>query len=444
VHRRDARGGRSNQTKFDRREMTRLNHEIDGLALDLAWSLWGELGVDGMWRRHDWQAIDLEPLIIFTSCIGNSDSRLRANSIDWCIANAHFASAFRLRNFAQDASPSMREAFGRYAANVKAHAKVPWPGHGDPLALWTSQHIGTPDLRRPSLIQLRLRALVGVSARAEILKLMLAEPDRGQAASTLAEAAGYGKGSVAQALDLLTMAGILYVQPTVNRLVYRLAHPAELASALQWLPDVFPDWWPIFKVTEAIAEFAHAPSMTPAARPAETQKLLKRIEPDLKRLGIAEQVPRSAGPAFYVEFEHWAITFLADQSGRRDTTPSAREVTYTIHHLSSGGWMATVSQRGRQLRQLEVSGEEAAPEGRSLDEQTGAARLAQAMFQDALTRARPAITDAPVTEDVTRVISRDYAEELLRSMRPGQEASFTAEFVRRWYENRRHRFGATA
>jgi len=62
--------------------MTRLEAEIDGLALDLAWSHWGELGVDGRQRRHDWQAIDLEPLIIFTAAIGNLDSRLRANSMD--------------------------------------------------------------------------------------------------------------------------------------------------------------------------------------------------------------------------------------------------------------------------------------------------------------------------------------------------------------------------
>jgi DNA-binding transcriptional ArsR family regulator len=429
--------------------MTRLNHEIDGLALELAWSLWGELGVDGMRRRHDWQAIDLEPLIIFTSYIGNTDSRLRANSIDWCIANARFASAFRLRNLAEQASPAMNEAFGRYAATVKEHAKVPWPGHGDPLALWASEHIGTPDLRRPSLIQLRLRALVGVSARAEILKLMLAEPSRGHVASELAEAAGYGKGSVAQALDLLTMAGILYVQPAANRLVYRLAHPSELAGALQWLPAVFPDWWPIFKVTEALAEFAHGAPTAPGARAALAQRLLQRIEPDLKRLGIAEQVPRSTGPASYPEFENWAITFLADHSGRGEMTPAAREVTYMIHHLSFGGWLGTVSQRGRQPHQLELAGDSApvpkeASEASSLDEKTGPIRLAQAMFHDALDRARPPITDAPVTDDVTRVIGGDFAEELLRSMRPGQEASFTAEFIRRWYENRRHRFGATA
>jgi hypothetical protein len=424
--------------------VTRLAHEIDGLALDLAWSLWHELGVDGVRRRHDWQAVDLEPLIIFTSYIGNSDSRLRANSIDWCIGNARFASAFRLRNLAAQAGPGMRDAFGRYAATVNAHAKVPWPAKGDPLALWTSEHISTPDLRRPSLIQLRLRALVGVSARAEILKLMLAEPERGHAASSLAEAAGYGKGSVSQALDLLTMAGILFVQPTANRLVYRLARPAELASALQWLPAAFPDWWPIFKVTEALAELAHSRSTGANAKVAEAQTMLDHIDHDLRRLGIAEQVPRPTGPASYTEFEHWAVTFLADQAGHGEMTSAAREVAYTIHHLSFGGWMGTVSQRGRQPRQLtQETGAETEGAIPSFDEKTGTARLAEVMFRDALARARHAAAEEPPTDDVTRVISGEFAEELLRSMRPGQEASFTAEFVRRWFDNRRHRFGAT-
>jgi DNA-binding transcriptional ArsR family regulator len=425
--------------------MTRLAHEFDGLALDLAWSLWGELGVDGMRRRHDWQAIDLEPLIIFTSYIGNFDSRLRANSMDWCIANARFASAFRLRNLAEQAGPTMHAAFGRYAATVSAHAKVPWPAHGDPLALWTSEHIGTPDLRRPSLIQLRLRALVGVSARAEILKLMLAEPERGHAASTLAEAAGYGKGSVSQALDLLTMAGVLCVRPTANRLVYRLAHPAGLASALQSLPAAFPDWWPIFKVTEAIAELARARSTSANARAAAADKVLRRIEPDLRRLGIAEQVPRPTGPASYTEFEHWAVTFLADQAGHGEMTPAAREVTYTIHHLSFGGWLGSVNQRGRQPRPLDADGNggETGDDVAAFDEKTGAGHLAEAMFRDALARAHMAIGEAPPAGDVMVVISGEFAEELLRSMRPGQEASFTAEFVRRWFENRRQRYGAT-
>ena len=429
--------------------MTRLNDEIDGLALDLAWSLWAELGVDGLHRRHDWQAIDLEPLIIFSAYAGNIDSRLRANSMDWCIANARFASAFRLRNLAQQASPITREAFGRYAATVKAHAKVPWPSKGDPLAIWASERVGEPDLRRPSLIQLRLRALVGVSARAEILKLMLADPERGQAASTLADAAGYGKGSIVQARDMLTMAGIVQVQPMANRLIYRLARPAELVNVLQWLPAIFPDWSPIFRVTEDIAELGHMRSPTPMSRAADVARTLQMIDPDLQRLGIADQVPRGTGPASVTEFEHWALTYLEDQCGRAEMSPVAREVTYTIHHLSFGGWMATVSQRGRQPRPLETDDhshsarEEAGSGSAELDEKAGAGNVAHAIFRDVLSRARLPINDAHVTDSVARLVSGEFAVELIRPMRPGQEATFTAEFVRRWFENRRQRFAST-
>src|SRR3979490_513739 len=111
--------------------MTRLRQEVDRLAIDLAWSLWSELGVDGVVRRHDWQAIDLEPLIIFTPRLGDPDLGLRAGATDWCFATAGFASAFRLRNLADQASPPTSAAFGRYAATVRAHTKAPWPGRGD-------------------------------------------------------------------------------------------------------------------------------------------------------------------------------------------------------------------------------------------------------------------------------------------------------------------------
>jgi hypothetical protein len=228
--------------------MTRLSQELDGLALDLAGSQWAELGVESAVRHHEWRAIDLEPLIIFTASL-SSDSRLRAATIDWCISNARFASTFRLRNFARQASPRTRTAFGRYAATVKAHARVPWPGDGDPYTLVHRDHRApAPDLRRPALVQLRLRALVGVSTRAEILKLLLANPDRARPASVLVEAAGYGKGSVAQALDLLTLAGFAFAEPSANRILYRLARPSELERALQWLPSVYPDWWPVFRI----------------------------------------------------------------------------------------------------------------------------------------------------------------------------------------------------
>jgi hypothetical protein len=416
--------------------MSRFGEEINALGLDLAWSLWAELGVDGAARRHDWQAIDLEPLIIFTAHLGGADSRLRASTIDWCITNARFASAFRLRNLAERSSAATRAAFGRYAATVRAHAKAPWPGEGDPLTLFHPERIGSPDLRRPSLVQLRLRALVGVSARAEILKLMLADPERPQPASTLAEDAAFGKGSVAQALEMLTMAGIVQVQPHANRLLYRLARPGELAQTLQWLPSVFPDWWPIFTVIEALTDYAHS-QVAASSRLAALQNLLLQIDHDLHRLGIAEHVPRAVVPASVAEFEHWAMDFMTEQAGHVQAAGASREFSYVIHHLSFGGWLGTINVAGRQPRPFD------ARHGH-LDEATGAAELVHLMFRHVMGK-RHRRGEALAPDDaLLQVISREFAEELVRPMRAGQEATFTAEFVRRWHENRRHRFGATA
>jgi len=417
--------------------MTRLSQEVDALALDLGWSQWSELGLDGGARRHDWQAIDLEALIIFTAHLGSADNRLRASAIDWCITHSRFASAFRLRNLAEHSSPATGEAFGSFAATVRAHAKAPWPGSGDPLTLLHPGRIGSPDLRRPSLVQLRLRALVGVSARSEILKLMLAEPDRPQSASALAEDAAYGKGSVAQALDMLTQAGIVQVQPDANRLMYKLSRPGELAETLQWLPSVFPLWSPIFRITEAITDYAHSASGPPSTRTTALHGLLQRIDDDLHRLGLAEHVPRGIGPASVAEFEHWALDFLAEQTGHVQGPNQSREVTYVIHHLSFGGWLGTMKVAGRQSQPLDSA------EGQ-LDEATGAIQLVQMMFISVvgkgLRRGAPSAPD----DAVLQVISREFTEELVQRMRAGQEATFTAEFVRRWYENRRQRFGATA
>ena len=69
-------------------------------ALDLAWSLWTELGVSGQRRRHSEVGVDLEPLIVATAYLSRFDARLRDESLDWCVLNVSYVSSDRLRNFA--------------------------------------------------------------------------------------------------------------------------------------------------------------------------------------------------------------------------------------------------------------------------------------------------------------------------------------------------------
>jgi hypothetical protein len=66
------------------------------------------------------------------------------------------------------------------------------------------------------------------------------------------------------------------------------------------------------------------------------------------------------------------------------------------------------------------------------------------MFKDVVGNGLRRGASSGPDDDLIQVISREFAQELVRPMHAGQEATFTAEFVRRWYENRRQRYGATA
>jgi hypothetical protein len=109
---------------------------------------------------------------------------------------------------------------------------------------------------------------------------------------------------------------------------------------------------------------------------------------------------------------------------------AARDVTYKVQHLARGGWLATMHDRGREPRRLGPTAE--------LDEQSGPATLALAMFRDVLGRESQKLMGSASGNGVPAT-SREFANEIVREIEGGQEASFTAEFLRRWFENRRER-----
>ena len=401
--------------------MTRLRSEVDRLALELAWGQWRELGVGYAPAKHRRHAIDLEPLIVFTSGL-DSDTRLRASSIDWCITNARFTSTLRLRHFAALATPRTQNAFGRFAATVNVHSSQPWPGHGDPYVLQPGDHRqATPDLRRPSLIQLRLRSVVGVSARAEILKGLLAA-DVPQPASVLAEASGHTVGRINQALDMLALSGILRVEPVAGGLAYHLADPRDLGGLLGWLPADYPDWQAIFRVFERIVGYAGAAAAPAPERLRSIDALLAGIDADLRRLGEDPRAHAPAGAGSVPDFEEWAVGFLSAHVQGRKTAPE-RLASYLITRESAEAWTVVVMPAGAsRLPRDPFSG--------------GALEVADSMFRDAL--------DGDASRETWNAVCTEFAGEVLRTLVPGHSTTYTAEFVRRWFGNRRRRFDPAA
>lgn len=279
--------------------MARFSEQMQEHALDLAWSLWAELGVSGWRRMHSSHSIDPELLILFTSFLRDADPRLRDESIDWCISYGRYVSAARLKNLLATDTPEVNKAFGEFAATVNAHSGLRWPGPTQPHRFQRTGRSEVPDFRRPSLIALRIRALFGVGARAEIVRAFVADPSMSLSAADLAVEAGYTKRNVAEALDALRMAGLLEAVPVRNQLRYRLARPAELVSLLRELPSSFPRWRSIFRIIERLLQTAQrGENLTPTVRAVEAAKLLHDLEYDLRAVA-------APGPATDRDQDQW-------------------------------------------------------------------------------------------------------------------------------------------
>jgi len=419
--------------------LTTFSDEVAGFARDLLRSLWAELGVEGAPRRHDWQAIDLEPLIVFTAMV--ADAALRDRTLSWCTVNSRHLSSARLNRVATELGQNAAQSFKRYTDALRTRSR-------------RRRVSVSPDLRRPSLIQLRLRALFGVTARAEVLRLLLAEPHEGKSAAAMIAAAGYGKAGLAQALDMLTVAGVATAQREGDDVVYRLSRPSELAHALSGMPARFPDWSATFRVVAAILDYAKESAGRAASRAASAAQAVERIREELAAIPGASRPPRVTDEGSIAAFERWSRSFVAELAGAHVTATHAakREVTYTVHRLLLGGWIATVKEEGDQPRPLALSdGPELKPERRAKRrlklELGAAAEVIESIFYDLRTRELQrhrgsVVPREAVSDSLLPAMSREFASELLRPMHKGQAATFSADWLERWSENRRSRFTA--
>ena len=230
-------------------------------ALHLAWQQWTALGVAGSVSAPD-HAIDLEALIGFTPVLGDDDPRLRDEALDWCVCHSQrVVSVTRLRHVRDGLSERGRATFDDFAADVNATAKLKnrWPTARTGTSRKTSGKSRAPELAEPSLLQLRLRAVFGVSARAELLlqllrPIMTRETLAGMRMSTsVLTDTGYTKPTLSDVLADLTAAGVVEKWRRENRDYYALSRVEALTGLVGGvLPATAPTWSSRFRVAEAL------------------------------------------------------------------------------------------------------------------------------------------------------------------------------------------------
>jgi len=251
--------------------------------------MWAELGVSGWDRHHQDSALDLEALILTTARLANRDARLRDEALDWCVAHGRIASVVRLKHLLASADQPTRESFGWFAATVNHHTHLRWPGATSSQRFTPTGRSSAPVVTRPALLQLRLRALWGVSARAEVLRVMLIEGERLMGVSEVAAAAAYGKDAVADALDNLHRGGLLEAAGMRNQRMFRLRRSEQATALLGPLPDPrhSAPWQRVLPVMAGFLEATDLADTPPMARAAEIQRRWRGWQPELARLGVA-------------------------------------------------------------------------------------------------------------------------------------------------------------
>lgn len=287
-----------------------------GIA-DFYWGVWSELGVSGWARTHEDWAIDPEPLIVFSTAIGEFEPRLRAEVLDWCVRNTRHVSTVRLRHLLEDNPSEHSDAWGRFAAaanRLSGAAKWPHPTTEDRFGLTGRSALRS--LSEPSMFYLRMRSIFGLGARTEVLRSLLVSRDRATAAM-LAAQTQYAKRNVAEACDMLTLSGVLRARQVGNRLYFSLADERALVAFVGPLPRMCPDWPALLRIVNALLRWTTVDGQCDdRVLAVETHQVLADLHDDLDSLGLNAPAA-SPGASLVPVWREWTATLVASLASGR-------------------------------------------------------------------------------------------------------------------------------
>ena len=294
-------------------------------ALDLAWSHWVGLGVSGVARPPD-TAVDLEALLYFTAYVADHDPRLRDEVADWW------------HQFEQHVSGPRLNAMSNTLDEVR------WHGFRDgfPGVKKLSGKSRLERLDTPARSQLRMRAVFGANARAEImLEMLTSTSDEGWTALALSET-GYSKRNIAMVLESLVLGGILTATSEGNRTRYRLRDRDGLARVLAPLPQSSGQWHLRLPIVATFLDLASRIERKDAVTQGiEAQKLVTKLQPELVAVGGLPRLPHAAAATYWPALQKWIVRQLLAE---RDD--SRRAVDRTIEGL----WFGPEDIAARALR----------------------------------------------------------------------------------------------
>ena len=212
-----------------------LSRRLDQGLREFAWDEWAQMGVLASPKRRSPWAQDPEALVIFTLEVARDDPRLFDELLDWLAVNEPLVNMRRLRAMSDGEEDELLFLGAFLWLDLHRRSKqVPSTRTSDPKPLFRgvstaiaepdpafaaagmmrpevapSGKSGAPDMRAPINFAFRLRQLLGVNARAEVVRYLLTTAPADADTAAITRSTGFASRNVRQALASLQDAGVV-------------------------------------------------------------------------------------------------------------------------------------------------------------------------------------------------------------------------------------------
>lgn len=284
---------------------------LDQNLLNLAWSLWTELGVAGVKRHHQKVLILIEELIILTTVLSEVDPRLRDESLDWCFKYSRFISVSRLKSLAYNFSEHTKKHFSKYAATFNQFSNLNWPvfALASPLNINLSNKSVLRSQGSAALLNIRARSIFGTGSRADILTFFLVHPNIDFSIAQISEETNYSKRNLAEMLDDLYLGNLFERFQQGNQKRYRLKENTPLFNTLSPIPAYKP-WHQIFKIVLDLREcLLLTEKLSESTKVIEILKCLKKHESSLQKLRLTLPIFNHDFFTYLEQFNSWILNW---------------------------------------------------------------------------------------------------------------------------------------
>jgi hypothetical protein len=304
--------------------LTAFRPELRDRLLDLVWRQWTCAGLEGRAEAWAGSVIDPEALLLFTCTVGRHDQRLFDGALEWLDVNGDFINVQRLKRIASQERYSGQAVLRALAAATRTStSQAKWSGLADARPgfdaeseslFYRSSGAALPVVREPDpvfaeygLVRdrfeargiaepfrperngnliLKLRALLGVNARCEILSYLLL--NHAGSPRAMASDCYFFPATVSKAMAEMERSGFLVSRTEGRRKLYHLV--PESWSRLLLSDDDRPEWvtWPrLFRALERIWLLVNDPELAEKSA-FEQASALRRLLTD----GVIDQLER--------------------------------------------------------------------------------------------------------------------------------------------------------